>query len=341
MTENKIEIVVLDKKIPVAIEDREISKLLFWDENPRVNSVIKRRFGGQRIGDKEIESILKEEEHVKELFQEIKRHGGLIDEILVKGNIVLEGNSRLCAYRMLYEKAEQANDEDEMLRWTYIKCKVIPDNTDQESIFTILGTWHIKGKKAWNTFEKIAYLKRMMEKYGYTPGKVAEIINETETFVEDNIEAHDLMVTNEVYDLDKYSYFIEMVKNRKIKQEISKEPAIKGKLIKAIKDGQFNRAEEIRDVYKVLKDKVAKRIFFDDVSNFSEALETTKDRNPEFDDTFYRQMKTTTEKLKKLTIKKAKAIQEEIKEDSNKKDIVRRFQREVKIFCSKVGLGAK
>ena len=338
MAKNENEIVVLGKRITVIIEDRDIATLRFWVDNPRVNSAIKRNYGDKKVNDKEIESILRNEEHVKELLQDIKKQGGLIDKILVKGNIVLEGNSRLCAYRMLYEKAEKAKDEDQMLNWSYMKAEVIPDNTGDEAIFKILGTWHISGKQKWDTFEKVAYIKRMMEQHNYTSKDAGEIIGESKTFVEENIEAHDLMIEHEIYDLNKFSYFIEMVKNRGIKQEEKKDSQTRTKLIRAIKGGQFNRAEEIRDVPKVLKDKVAKRVFFEEMANFADALEIAKERNPEFDDTFYRHLKTTTAKLKKLTVKKAKKIQEEIKNNTDKKHIIRTFAREVRKFVKTVGL---
>ena len=333
-----MEIAVLGRKIPTRIEDIDISKLRYWTQNPRVNSSIKRQYGDKTISDTEIEALLKDEEHVKELYQEIKMHGGLIDEIVVKDNIVLEGNSRLCAYRMLYEKAEKINDEDEMLKWSYIKAKILPSGTTDEEIFTILGTWHIKGKKQWDTFEKAAYLKRMNNDYKYSEQKIAEMISESETFVKNTIEAHDLMVKHKVYDLDKYSYFIEMVKNRGINQEVAKDKTVKDKLIKTIKNNQFNRAEEIRDVYKVLKDKVAKRVFLEDGANFGDALETAVDRHPELDDTLYNSIKKLTGRISKLQAAKIEKIKEEIKSDTNKKDIIRRFSKEVKKFCKQIGI---
>jgi hypothetical protein len=338
MDNTTTEISVLGKKIPTEIKDVNIHQLEFWTNNPRVNSIIKREYGDRKPDDKQIEEILRKEEHVKELFQEIKTHEGLIDPILVRGKVVLEGNSRLCAYRMLYEKAAESNDKSLIEKWSKIKAQIIPADTDEETIFTILGTWHIKGKKQWDTFEKSAYLKRMKEQYHYAVDKIAEIIGESSTFVNDNIEAHDLMVSNKVYELKKYSYFIELVKNRGIKQYESKDKEIRNKIIKTIKEGQFNKAEEIRDIPKVLKDKVARKTLFEEGTNFSVALEIAKGRNPEFDDAFYRHLKTTTNKLNHLTAKKAMSIKEEIGQSADKKDIIRRFGRGVNHFIKQVGL---
>jgi hypothetical protein len=338
MAKHKSEISVLNKKIPVKIEDIDIFALKFWPENPRVNSAIKKRFGTKEVSNEDIEAILRDEEHVKELFQDIKKHGGLIDEIVVRNNIVLEGNSRLCAYRMLYEKADKEKDDEDLLRWSYIKAKVIPNDTTEEEIFTILGTWHIKGKKQWDTFEKAAYLKKMQANHKYQSDKIAEIIGETKTFVDHTIEAHDLMIDNKVYEPEKYSYFIEMVKNKGINQEQEKDPWTRSKIIAAIKNNQFNRAEEIRDVHKVLKDKVARRSFFEEEANFEDALNTAVERHPELEGALFGLLKKVSTRLGNVEVKEIDRLRQEISSDTNKKDIARRFYKVVKKFCKQIGI---
>lgn len=331
----KNEIVVIGQKIQTKIEDTDIFKLNYWKENPRVNAIIKQKFGGEDISNNDIEKLLWDEvDSVKDLYQDIEKHGGLIDEILVRDNIVLEGNSRLCAYRHLYRKAERKNDEDEMLKWSYIRARIIPVETSNEVVFSILGTWHIKGKTQWDTYEKAAYFKRMNIDYGYSLKDIADSISQTEKFVKDHIEAHDLMVENDVYTLEKFSYFYELVKNKKIKELATKDSTIIPNTIQAIKEDRFKRGEEIRDLHKVLKDKKAKKEFFDGKVVFNEALETTKDRHPEHVDSFYNNIKKVTETLQSCPVK----IIEEIKADGNKKYILEKLYREVNSFCKKVGI---
>ncbi|MBA4349263.1 MAG: hypothetical protein C0415_04650 [Thermodesulfovibrio sp.] len=332
---SKNEIVVIGQKIQTKIEEIDIFKLHYWKENPRVNAIIKQKYRDKDISDEDIEKSLWEEvDSVHDLFLDIKKHGGLIDEILVRNNIVLEGNSRLCAYRHLYKKAEQKNDEDEILKWSYIRSRVIPDGTSDEVIFSILGTWHIKGKTQWDTYEKAAYFKRMNIDYGYSLKDIADSISQTEKFVEDHIKAHDLMVENNVYTLEKFSYFYELVKNKKIKELASKESTIIPNTIQAIKEGRFKRGEEIRDLHKVLKDKKAKKEFFDEKVEFNDALETTKDRHPEHEDSFYNQIKKTTKILQDCSVERIEAI----KSDGNKKYILKDLYKEVNNFCKKVGI---
>ena len=333
---SKNEIVVLKEKIQTKIEEIDIFKLKYWKENPRINAIIKQKYVDKDISDEDIEKELWEKDSVKDLYKEIERHGGLIDEILVKGNIVLEGNSRLCAYRHLYKKAEQKHDEEDMLKWSYIRARVIPEGTTNEIVFSILGTWHIKGKTQWDTYEKAAYLKRMNIDYGYSFKEIANSISQTEKFVKDHIEAYDLMVENDVYTLEKFSYFYELVKNKKIKELSSNDPIIIPKIIQAIKENRFKRGEEIRDLPKVLKDKKAKKEFLEEKIPFNEALETTKDRHPEHADSFYNNIKKVTNILQECSVKKIEEIKEEIKTDKNKKYILEKFYKEVNSFCRKL-----
>jgi len=334
----KNEIVVIGQKIQTRIEEIDIFKLNYWKENPRVNAIIKQKLGGKDISNKDIEKLLWDEvDSVKDLYQDIEKHGGLIDEILVRDNIVLEGNSRLCAYRHLYRKAERKNDEDEMLKWSYIRARIIPLETSNQVVFSILGTWHIKGKTQWDTYEKAAYFKRMNIDYGYSLKDIADSISQTEKFVKDHIEAHDLMVENDVYTLEKFSYFYQLVleKNKSKNSEIfQKEPQIVTRVIESIKNEPLKRAEDIRDLPKILKDQKAKKLYLNREADFNDALEISKDRHPEHEDSFYNHIKKITEILQSCSVKRI----EEIRTDGNKKYILEKLYKEVKNFCKKVGI---
>ncbi len=331
----KNEISVIGQKIQTKIEEIDIFKLKYWKENPRVNAIISQKYKDKAISDEEIESELWEKDSVKELFKDIERHGGLIDEILVKENIVLEGNSRLCAYRHLYKRAEKKNDENEMLKWSFIRARIIPSDTSDQVVFSILGTWHIKGKTRWDTYEKAAYLKRMNIDYGYSFQEIATSISESEKFVKDNIEAHDLMVENDVYTLEKFSYFYELVKgknNSKNSESYKKEPEIVARVIQTIKDGNMKRAEDMRNLPKILKDQKAKKLYLNKEIDFEEALDVSKSRHPEQGDSFYNQIKKTTKLLQDCPIGRI----EEIKSDGQKKYIMKELYKEVNSFCRKI-----
>jgi len=332
------EIVVIGQKIQTNVEEIDIFKLSYWKENPRVNAIIKQKYGGGNISESDIEKELWEKDSVKDLFKDIDRHGGLIDEILVKDNIVLEGNSRLCAYRHLFRKAEEKNDEKGIQNWSHIRARIIPVETPNEVVFSILGIWHIKGKTAWDTYEKAAYFKRINIDYGYSLKDIADSISQTEKFVKDHIEAHDLMVENKIYTLEKFSYFYQLVleKNKSTNSKLfEKEPEkILGRVIETIKDEPVKRAEKLRDLPKILKDQKVKKMYLNKELDFNDAVDMAKDRHPEHEEGFYNQIKKVTRSLESCPLKTI----DEIKKDGNKQYILKQLYKEVKNLCKKVGI---
>jgi len=331
--ENNI-ITVGGNKIATEIKELDIFKLTYWRENPRVDSIIKEKFPSRSVTEADIEQELWALGSVKDLYQDIKQNKGLIDEILVKNNLVLEGNSRLCAYRFLHKKAT-TKDEKEM--WAKIRSRIIPDETADEVIFTILGTWHIKGKAEWRTFEKAAYIYRMYKDYRKNTKEISIMVKQKETEVENMIATYETMLEKgitETKEQKKFSAIFEITKNREMKKIKSADPNLFDKCIDAVKNDRFEKAEQVRHLPKVIKDKSAKKLFFEEGENFQDALDVAKSRHPEHKDSFYNQIKKVTMSLQFCPVKTI----DEIKKDGNKQYILKQLYKEVKNLCKKVGI---
>lgn len=139
-------LIILGVKVPTTTQWLAQQKLRFFPDNPRVYSVV--RANGKQPTQEEIQQQLSELEHVKELREDIKRNGGLLEALIVRGGSleVLEGNSRLAAYRQLAAK--------EPIKWGMVKCTVLPADVDDALVFALLGQFHIKGKKDWFLMSK-------------------------------------------------------------------------------------------------------------------------------------------------------------------------------------------
>ena len=137
--------------VPVRTVWIEQSKLRFFVDNPRIYSIVR---AGDRNPEQEdiLEELLKLE-HVRELKEDIKLNGGLMDPLIVRANTleVLEGNSRLAAYRWLYRNHDPSV-------WARVKCTLLPGDIDERLVFALLGQYHIKGKKDWQPFEQAGFL---------------------------------------------------------------------------------------------------------------------------------------------------------------------------------------
>lgn len=182
--ENTMETITIGQK-EFLVEERQINQqeLLFYVDNPRVYSAL-RENGNENPTQEEIEVKMRAMEHVKELARNIDQNGGLIEALIIIDRdgeyVVLEGNSRLAAYRILAER--------DPLRWQKVRCNVLPESITENEIFTLLGTLHLVKKKDWTVYEQAAYVYRqkminsipekvLAKNVGLSPAAVKKYIN--------------------------------------------------------------------------------------------------------------------------------------------------------------------
>ena len=105
------------QKIPVINCELDQADLKFYPENPRVYSAL--NSDGSIPSQEDIEEHMTKQDHVRELRDDIEKNGGLMEPIYVRDGefVVLEGNSRLAAYRLLAEK--------DPIQWCKIKCYLL------------------------------------------------------------------------------------------------------------------------------------------------------------------------------------------------------------------------
>lgn len=215
-------------------------KLKFYPENPRLYSLVRPDEG--EPDQEEIQDRLVNMDHVKALIQSIKENGGLMEPIYVHGKTfeVLEGNSRLAAYRRL--------SESDPFKWAEMKCVLLPPTFEKERIFAFLGQLHIVGKKDWAPFEQAGFMYRRHKREGISIEDVAKQINLSKSAVRNLVKTYEYMLSIGDTDINKWSYYFEFVKSRKIGDIIKKSPEFENYLVKKIKTGQLKKAADVRDV---------------------------------------------------------------------------------------------
>jgi len=92
-------ITIKGKEIPVRIGFLLVGDLKFYPDNPRIYSMMS--VTGREPTQEEVYDKLINMEHVRTLISTIKSNKGLREPIIVKDYLVLEGNSRLAAYKYL------------------------------------------------------------------------------------------------------------------------------------------------------------------------------------------------------------------------------------------------
>lgn len=311
------------KDYEVEIVELNQADLKFYPENPRVYSVL--NINGEEPSQDEIEDYMCSMEHVKQLKVSIESNGGLIDSLIVRAGdfTVLEGNSRLAAYRLLCKI--------DAVTWGKVKCKLLPSDIDDSAIFALLGQYHIIGRKDWDPFEQASYLYRrhrqtklpiayMAQELGITKGKAVKMIDVIE-----------FMIKNDDLNKKHWSYYEEYLRNGGIKKYRETMPNLDETIVEAIKTEQINEAADMRKLGDIAKvgDKQSKKVMqkistgeMDIYEGYSEVEDAGK-----FDD----------------VVKKLKAFRQYINDDTISKQMkiseecYKQAQYEIKKILSRLG----
>src|SRR5260370_10735533 len=237
-------ILIRGQAIPVTTKSLEEDKLKFYAENPRVYSIL--HGNGETPTQEEIQQRLLEMEHVKVLVQDIQLNKGLIEPLIVRDGTleVLEGNSRLAAYRFLAKS--------DPVQWGYVKCTVLPNGIDESLVFALLGQLHIKGKKDWAPYEQAGFLYRRSKKHNADFQSLALEIGMSAKHVKHLVETYQFMLANDEDNINRWSYYDKYLKSNKIKRAREQNPVLDSLVIKKIRREEIERAVDLREQLPVI-----------------------------------------------------------------------------------------
>tara|TARA_Y100001960_G_C14773559_1_gene881602 strand:- start:91 stop:1059 length:969 start_codon:yes stop_codon:yes gene_type:complete len=258
-----------NRKVPSEYKEISHSELEFYPENPRINSIL--MSGDTEPTQADIESALIKLPHVAKLKKEIEQFGGLAEPVYVrdgKAKVVVEGNSRLAAYRLL-------NKEDP-LKWNKLRCQILKDITDSESD-QLIGLLHISGKTDWDPYEQAGYFYRRFHKQGISKTDLGQQLSMSAKEVGKLIEIYDFMLKKKLPS-KQFSYYDNYLRKEAIKTVRKNNPEFDNLIIGKINSGEIPEARVLReDLPKICEKggKILKRFTlgslpFDDAVNASE-----------------------------------------------------------------------
>ena len=214
-------------------------ELKFYPENPRIYSSVWID-EDERPSQEAIFAVLSKSDHVREtLLPSIRDNGGLIEPILVRDGIVLEGNSRLAAYRLL----SQADAE----RWRLIRARVLPKEVTESEIFSLLGQYHMVGKKDWPPYEQAGYLYRRSRDHEMGDDALAREVGLPISKVKHLIAVYSFMVARKDRSPERWSYYDELLKGRRFDEARKKYRNFDEHIADMISSGEIARAVDLRD----------------------------------------------------------------------------------------------
>ncbi|PWC36760.1 hypothetical protein TSO221_28930 [Azospirillum sp. TSO22-1] len=225
----------------VATVTREVpyQQLQFYVENPRIYSFVCGVSSTPTQAD--ILERLLGLEHVRELVHDIRANGGLIDPLIVRDGefVVLEGNSRLAAYHHLAS--------EDPLRFSQVKCTLLPADIDDKLIFALLAQYHVKGKKDWAPYEKAGFVYRRFKSQQVDLPVVAAEMGLTKEEARHLVSVYEFMIKHDDANRDRWSYYDEFLKSRKIRKVREDVADFDAFIVSQIKSGAIDKAMELRD----------------------------------------------------------------------------------------------
>jgi len=249
-----------------------MNELKFFDKNPRVYSVLRTRIGGGEPTQEEIFELMSEQEHVKTLKKDIER-AGLREAVIVNINTmeVIEGNSRLAAYRLLY-------DENPM-KWSEISCEILPENITTGQIEDLISSIHMTGKKKWDPAEEAAWVWRLSHDENKTLEQLIKRFGWTAEKIKTYISTYQFMIDNNLTDHSQFSHWLSLKTNKHVKKIKKIHPNFEKVIIEKVQSNEINKAVMIRDDLPVIANAPKKLVkkFVEGELTFKKALKFAKE----------------------------------------------------------------
>ena len=337
-------ITVQGRDIKYEIQDVDIHSVEYYKENPRINYIIS-KIPPEEVTQELIEKKLLGLDSTKERLKDLEENKGMIDEVYILRNQVVEGNTRLCAYRRLNQK----NPDDD--RWKKIKARILPDDVTEEELFYILGIFHIKGKKEWDAYIKAAYIHRMIKVLNKSPEDIKRQLGIQTKTLEAMLKAYEVMtekylinsnnandtISEKKDELKKFSYFDAFFHQKKLVERAELSPGFIDEFVSWVREERFENAIAVRKLADILEHKKACKKFRESgpETAFSEAEYALKEHKPDKTDPFFIKMREFKDMINNVEINKFK---EELEENKTKKGIIAICYKDFKKFCKEVGL---
>ena len=150
---------IAGEKFQVEITKLHHNNLIFWEDNPRIYNKIRTLHEETPIGQEEIKSFFAKLPSARDLMSDIKRAGGVNEELFVQKDSetqnykVFEGNTRLAAVKHLLENSPGSISDD-------LPVAILSDDMGQAEINAIVGQAHLVGKKEWDNYEAKSFIWR-------------------------------------------------------------------------------------------------------------------------------------------------------------------------------------
>lgn len=273
-----------------------ISGLKLDGENVRLKHV------KSAMSEPEIESYFWEEKQTKELYAQIRAARGLYQELVVTSNgVVKEGNRRLVCLRRLVKEAHAGELEGiPATQFDIVKCAVLPSDATETEISLLLATIHVRGKKAWDAFNKAEMLAHLHHDLGASYDTISAELGMAKVTIIRIVRAYEsIKEYNGKYPDDSEWYrnftcFDELFRRRTLRLWRDN-PENMLQFFSWMHDKKISNHRQVRRLDRILETQQSRRIF--DESGFDAAMTFLNSVDPTIQDSEFRRISNTIHTL--------------------------------------------
>lgn len=271
----------------LAIEKVPLDKLRLDPDNVRFRHLQK------ILTDKEIETVIWDEDDTKDLLRSILASGGLSEPPVVMKTqdgsfVVKEGNRRIVCCRKAREMVKRGSGDGlPKDAFNAVECQVFPDDVTEEEIAVWLARLHVAGKKEWEALNQAEHLFRLYDEHGLSYERIRELVGLGKAKIIQKVSAYqatfEFMRSHpKEADVKKFSFFEEFYKRPELRKWLDADPGNLKRFSEWVAAGKFNMtgAKDVRSLPEILKDEKAVAVFTAPKGNMSQALDILRSENP-------------------------------------------------------------
>ena len=160
-------------------------------------------------------------------------------------------------------------------KWDFIRVRLLPDDVTDSDVFSILGEFHIVGKKDWMPYEQAGYLWRRFKHHNISEDELKSELGLSRQRIRHLIHVYAFMLEHEERNPARWSYYDELHKIRRFDQARELYPDFDKLVVGKIKSEEIKRAVDLRDDLplvveaggKILKKFMECRLDFQEATN--------------------------------------------------------------------------
>jgi hypothetical protein len=296
------EITLDGKKIQVQNADLPLDDVRLDPKNPRIANTVAISISedGPEL-QRKLESLLWEDDDVRDLYRQVLINKGLVERIIVRPDgMAVEGNCRTVVYRKLREKFPSER------RWQKIPSRLLPSDIGDREIAILLGEMHVAGKNTWTPFEKAGHVYRLHKDFALTQDEIAQRLRMSKSKVNQLIRAFDVMKNQFLprypgpVSIRKFSYFEELFKKPPLRDWVASDSVAEARFVEWVGTNKIAQGIHVRDLPAILESEDAVKALSEE--GFAAAQRVLAEDNPAINSKLFRRMIEMTEALRKAQL---------------------------------------